>query len=171
MRNALKAVLFVSTFSPALISVGVARLLSGAAFWDSIYYLVAGMIGTLSVVYILSALKWHGEALPFQAKKIESNDALLFGVIFTYIFPFFVRAADITFGIVVALIVVVWMVFWFADLPASSPLMRVMGFRFYKAEASNGMVYILISNRQIIDPSDVKLVKRSSASMLLEVSR
>jgi hypothetical protein len=62
MRNALKAVLFVSTFSPALISVGVARLLSGAAFWDSIYYFVAGMIGTLSVVYILSALKWHGEA-------------------------------------------------------------------------------------------------------------
>ena len=171
MRNALKLVLFVSTFSPALISVGAARLLSGAPFWDSIYYIVAGIIGTLSVVYIVSALKWHGEALAFQAKKIESNDALLFGVIFTYIFPFIVRAGDITVGIVLALIAVVGVVFWFADLPSPSPLMRVMGFRFYKAEASNGMVYTLISSRQIIDPSDVRLVKRISASMLLEVGR
>ena len=130
-----------------------------------------GVIGTLSVVYIISALKWHGELLPFQAKKLESNDALLFGVIFTYIFPFFVRAADITVGIVVVLISVVWVVFWFTDAPPPSPLMRVLDFRFYKAEASNGMVYTLITNRQLIDPSDVKLVKRISASMLLEVVR
>src|SRR6266567_7592387 len=103
MRNALKAVLFVSAFSPALISVGASRLIAGAPFWDAIYYVVAGFIGSLSVVYILSALKWHGEVLPFQAKKIESNDALFFGVIITYIFPFFLRAADITLGIIVAL--------------------------------------------------------------------
>lgn len=165
----MKAALFVSTFSPALISVGIARLYSGAVFWDSIYYIVAGLIGTLSVVYILSALRWHGEVFPFQAKKIESNDALLFGVIFTYIFPFFVRAADITIGIIAALIAFVWAVFWFTDLPAASPLMRLLGFRFYKAEASNGMVYTLISNRQILDPNEVKSVKKISAFMLLEV--
>lgn len=50
MRNALKAALFVSAFSPSLISVGAARLVSGAAFWDAIYYIVAGIIGALSVV-------------------------------------------------------------------------------------------------------------------------
>jgi hypothetical protein len=171
MRNLLKAALFVSAFSPSLMSVGAARLLAGGEFWDAIYYIVAGAIGTLSVVYILSALKWHGEAFPFRAKKIESNDALLFGVVFTYIVPFFVRAADITFGIVVALIAVVSAIFWFTDSAPPSPLMRVIGFRFYKAEASNGMVYTLITNRQILDPADVTLVKRISASMLLEVAR
>lgn len=92
-------------------------------------------------------------------------------MILTYIFPFFGRAADVTVGIVVALIFVVWAVCWFTDATTPSPLMRVMGFRFYKAEASNGMVYTLITNRQIIDPSDVRLVKRISASMLFEVVR
>ena len=60
-------------------------------------------------------------------------------------------------------------VFWFTDVSLPSPLMRVMGFRFYKTEASNGMVYTLISNRQIMDPKDVRWVKKISASMLLEV--
>ena len=57
MKNSLKAVLFVSAFSPTLISVGAARLVSGGAFWDAIYYIAAGGIGSLAVVYILSALK------------------------------------------------------------------------------------------------------------------
>ncbi len=171
MRNPLKALLFVSAFSPSLVSVGIGRIISGASFFDAVYYIVAGVFGSLTVVYIITALRWQGEAFPFQARKIESNDALLIGVVSTYIFPFFVRAADITAGIVVALIVVLWAVFWFTDATAPSPLMRVMGFRFYKAEASNGMVYTLITNRQIFDPSDVKLVKRISASMLLEVGR
>jgi hypothetical protein len=112
MRNGLKAVLFLAAFSPSLISVGAARILSGGAFWDAIYYVIAGLIGTLSVVYILSALKWKGEAFPFTAKKVESNDALLFGVVFTYIFPFFVKAADVTVIVVIALGLVVWGIFW-----------------------------------------------------------
>jgi hypothetical protein len=170
MRNALKAALFVSAFAPALISVGAARMLAGSSFSDSIYYIVGGVIGILSVIYILSALKWHGETFPFQAKKIESNDALLFGVVFSYMLPFFVRAGDITFVIILALAVVACAVFWFTDAPLPSPLIRMLGYRFYKAESSNGMVYTLITTRQINAPSDVKKVKRISASMLLEIS-
>jgi hypothetical protein len=170
MRNGLKAVLFLASFSPSLISVGGARLLSGGSFWDAIYYVIAGLIGSLSVVYILSALKWKGEAFPFAAKKVESNDALLFGVVFTYIFPFFVRAADLTLGIVLALGMVVWAIFWFTDAPIPSPLLRVMGYRFYRAEAASGMVYTLITTREILDPRDIRTVKRISGSMLLETS-
>ena len=171
VRNTLKVALFVSAFSPCLISVGAARLLSGAPFWDAIYYVVSGCIGCLLVVYILSALKWHGETLPFTAKKIETNDALLLGAVLTYVFPFIGRAADITAGMVLTLIAVVWAVFWFTDAPTPSPLLRVLGFRFYKAESSSGMVYTLITSREIRDPSDVKYVKRVSGSMLLEVAQ
>jgi len=170
MRNTLKAVLFVSAFSPALISVGAARLISDGPFWDAIYYVVAGLMGCLSVVYILSALRWFGEEFPFQAKKIESHDALILGMVATYILPFFVRAADITVGIVLALLALAWAVFWFTDAPVPSPLLRVMGYRFYKAESSNGIVYTLISSREILDPSNVNVVKRISGSMLLDVA-
>jgi hypothetical protein len=170
MRNSLKAALFVSGFSPALISIGVARLLSGGAFWDAIYYIIFGAIGCLLIIYIRSALKWHGESFPFQAKKVDSNDALLLGVIVTYIMPFFLKAADLTVGIVLALTALLWAVFWFTDTTLPSPLLRLLKFRFYKAEASNGMVYTLITNREILDPSNVKMVKRISGSMLFEVA-
>jgi hypothetical protein len=168
MRNILKAVLFMAAFSPALISVGAARFYWGGPFWDAIYYVIAGFIGSLAVVYILTALKWKGEAFPFNARKIESNDMLLFGVVATYIFPFFAKASDITVGIIVMLGFFVWGIFWFTDATVPSPLLRILGYRFYKAEAANGMVYTLITQREILDPRDVKMVKQISGSMLLD---
>jgi hypothetical protein len=171
MRNTLKAALFISAFSPSLISVGVARLIYEAPFWDAVYYIIAGIVGTLLVFYIMSALKWYGESISFVAKKIESHDALLLGVTATYILPFFARAQDITLSIIVALCAVFFLVFLFTDVCVPSPLMRIFGFRFYKAEAANGMVYTLITDRDINDPGDVKAVKRLSSSMLLEVRR
>ncbi|KJC44113.1 hypothetical protein UB31_21310 [Bradyrhizobium sp. LTSP849] len=169
MRNTLKTVLFVAAFSPALISVGVARLFGGSPFWDAIYYVAAGLIGSLMVVYVLTALKWRGEEFPFAVRKIESNDVLLLGVVVTYIFPFLARASDITVGAILLIGCVVWVVFWLTDATIPSPLMRLVGYRFYKAESANGMVYTLITRREIFDPRDVKTVKRISGSMLLEI--
>lgn len=170
MRNALKAVLFVAAFSPALISVGASRIWAGGAFWDAIYYVVAGLFGALSVVYILSALQWKGEEFPFVAKKVESHDALLIGVVVTYIFPFFIRAGDVTVGIIATIGLVIAIICWITDASVPSPLLRVLGYRFYKAEAASGMVYTLISRRDILDPKNIKTVKRISGSMLLEVN-
>ncbi|MHC2399067.1 hypothetical protein ACVMGC_003611 [Bradyrhizobium barranii subsp. barranii] len=169
MRNTLKTVLFVAAFSPALISVGVARLFAGGSFWDAIYYVFAGFIGSLLVVYILTVLKWRGEEFPFTARKIESNDVLLLGVVVTYIFPFLARASDITVGAMLLIGGVVWVIFWLTDATIPSPLRRLFGYRFYNAESTNGMVYTLITRREIFDPREVKAVKQISGSMLLEV--
>jgi hypothetical protein len=46
----------------------------------------------------------------------------------------------------------------------------VLSYRFYKAEAANGVVYTLITNRNLLDPANVKRVKGISGSMLLEVA-
>jgi hypothetical protein len=171
MRNGLKAILLACAFSPALVSVGAARLLDGGTLSDSIYYIIAGAIGSLAVFYILSALKSQGESFPFNAKKIESNDALLIGVIVSYFVPFFARANDVTVWIVIAIMFGLWVLFWFVDTTLPIPLLRVVGIRFYKAEAANGMVYTLITTREIRDPGEVKVVKKISASMLMEVVR
>lgn len=123
------------------------------------------------MVYILSALRWKGEAFPFSARKIESNDVLLLGVVVTYMFPFFIKASDITIGIVALLGLLGWGIFWFTDATVTSPLLRMFGCRFYKAESASGMVYTLITRREILDPRDIKNVKRISGSMLLEVDQ
>ncbi|WP_158808331.1 hypothetical protein [Beijerinckia sp. L45] len=169
MRNGLKTALFVSAFSPALISVGAARLWAHGLSWDAIYYILAGLFGSLSVVYIMASLKWLGESFPFQAKKIEANDGLLFGVVGTYIAPFFGKASDITLGVVVILFLIAFLVSYLVGSILPSPLMRLLSFRFYKAESSNGVVYTLITNRELLDPGSVKIVKKISSSMLLEI--
>lgn len=169
MRKAIKAALFVSAFSPALISVGVARMLSAGPSLDAIYYIVAGAFGCLSIIYILHALKWHGEAFAFQVKKIEPNDAVLLGIVITYVLPFFSKASDITAPLMASIFLLGLTFFWFTDSILPSPLMRIMSFRFYKIESATGVVYTLVSNRDILDPKDIKKVKKISNYMLLEV--
>jgi hypothetical protein len=170
MRNWLKTLLFISTFSPALLSVAVARIWDQGFTWDATYYGFAGFAGTLTLLYIIDALRWHGEAFPFTAKKIEANDALMLGIVATYFLPLFAKAADITIAIVFALLALVFAVLWFSSSIPPSPLLRVLGYRFYKAESSNGVVYTLITRRDLLDPREVKTVKKITASMLVEVT-
>lgn len=101
----------MAAFSPTLISVGAARLVAAEPFFSAIYYIVAGLIGTLAVVYLLAALRWKEEAFPFSVKKIESYDAVLFAIVFSYIFPLLVKAGEITVGAVVALGLGAWAFF------------------------------------------------------------
>lgn len=169
MRKAIKAALFASAFSPALISVGIARMLSSGLSWDATYYIAVGLLGCLSIVYILQALKWHGESFSFQVKKIEPNDAVLLGIVLTYLLPFFSKASDITATLMISIFLLGMIFFWFTDSILPSPLMRLMNFRFYKIESASGVVYTLVSNRDILDPKDIKSVKKISNYMLLEV--
>lgn len=169
MRKTVKAALFASAFSPALISVGVARIMSAGPSWDAAYYIAAGALGCLSIIYIMQALKWYGESFSFQVKKVEPNDALLLGIVITYILPFFSKASDITAPLIISIFSLGFIFFWFTDSILPSPLMRVMSFRFYKIESATGVVYTLVSNRDILDPKDVKTVKKISNYMLMEV--
>ncbi len=159
MRNSIKAALFVTAFSPALISLGVARMLPPGNVWDGANYVIAGLIGCLFVVYIITTLRYYGEELNFEAKKVESYDALMLGPVVTYILPFFIKAGDIS----------VWTLgfahdfcqhfAWFTDATVPSPVMRLLSYRFYKIESGNGMVFTLITNKEILKPQDVKTVK------------
>lgn len=171
MRNIVKAALFTSAFSPALISVGVSRLLSGHPLADAIYYILAGLFGCLTVVIILLSFKKHGESFPFRAKKIESNDAILLSIVVTYIVPFFARSSDLTASTMISIFLAGLAFFSFTDTILPSPLLRLISYRFYKIENDKGIVYTVISNRDLLDTSDIKVVKQISSYMLLEVKQ
>lgn len=171
MRNSVKTALFISAFSPCLISVALARAWSTHTLtWDEIYYFGAGTLGCLVITYIISALRWHGEEFVFHAKKIEANDAALVGVMSTYFFPFIGKAADVSVGAVLALTAAVATVLWFQSSIIPNPLLRALSYRFYKAETDTGVVYTLITRRELIDPRNIRLVKRITSSMLMEVA-
>ena len=169
MRNWLKTALFVSAFSPSLMSIAASRIISEGFNWPSAYYGFAGFFGTLCTFYVVDALRWYGETFPFTAKKIESNDALMLAFVGTYFIPFAAKAADITPKLTLTLLGIAATVLWFSSSIPTSPLLRIFGFRFYKIESANGVVYTIITSREILDPAKVKTVKQISSSMLLEV--
>ncbi|TXN72569.1 hypothetical protein [Methylobacterium sp. WL6] len=170
MRNWLKTALFVSALSPSLISVALARVWDkGGLTWDALWYAVPGFAGILVVRYIVDALRWNGETFPITLKKVEANDTLMLGIVATYFVPFIGKAIDITVGAVLAMLALGAVVLWMMSAIPANPVMRVLGYRFYKAEAANGVVYTLITQRDLLDPKQVRTVKRISGSMLLEV--
>ena len=69
---------------------------------------------------------------------------------------------------IAAILAIAGMVLWLMSSLPAHPLMRVMKFKFYKIESSNGVVYTLVSKRAILDPRDIGLVKRISPNMLME---
>ena len=68
-----------------------------------------------------------------------------------------------------AILALVGAALWMSSSILPNPVLRVLGYRFYKAETANGVVYTLITQRDLLDPRHVKTVKRISGSMLLEI--
>jgi len=163
MRNWLKTLLFLSAFSPALVSVALARFWERGFSCDVAYYGIAGILGASATGIIIAGIKRYGEVINFRAKKIESNDALMLGMIGTYFIPFLGKAADITVSVVLVLLIVVAAVLWVSSSILPHPLLRALSFRFYKVESETGIVYTLITQRELLDPRDVKTVKRISS--------
>jgi len=168
MRNWLKTALFVSAFSPALVSIAVSRYFASGFVWDQAFYAFFGLSGMLVTFYVTDALRWYGESFRFKARKVEPNDALMLAFVVSYFLPFFGKAAEITPTFTLMLLALAAAVLWFMSSAPPSPAMRLLGFRFYKVESDNGMVYTVITQRDLLDPSDIKQVKRISKYTLIE---
>jgi hypothetical protein len=169
MRNWIKTLLFLSAFSPILFSLAYVRYDIGGLSLEVFYLIISGLVGVGITAIIIRSINRYGEALAFSAKKIESNDVMLIAFIFSYLAPFIIRAAEINLknGLIVTLVII--LVLYFVSSVPSHPLLRLLKFRFYKVESASGVVYTLISKREIRDPRDVKVVKQISSSMLMEV--
>lgn len=168
MRNSLKTVLFISALSPALVTMALVRMLSSGADVVACQLLIAGSLGTSLAFLIAALVNRVGEKLPFDAKKVESNDMLLLGFVGGYLVPVAAKALDLSFGVLVSLLVTIALSLWYVSSIPAHPVLRVFGYRFYKVESANGVVYTLLARRDIHDSKSIKFVKKISESMLME---
>ena len=168
MRNWLKTLLFLSAFSPALLSIAVSRYMSQGFCQNEIYYGACGIGGIALGACIMRFLQFFGETLTFTAKKIEATDATMLAVVATYVIPFVGKASEITFSVMVALTGLLALVLWVTSALIPHPVLRFIGFRFYKVESANGVVFTIITTRDLLDPTDIKRVKKITNSMLVE---
>jgi hypothetical protein len=168
LRNWLKTTLFVSAFSPTLL------VLAGVSYYsngiDTLFYqLVAiALIGLALPFLILFWVNNHTESLNFTAKKVESADYFLLVFIASYTAPIIMKMAEVDFVLMLLTIGVIFIISWVVSNIPSHPVLYLAKFRFYKIESDSGMVYTLITRRQIRDPKSITSVKQISNSMLME---
>lgn len=171
MRNWLKTLLFISAFSPVLLTLAYVRYdLHG---WSVVVMqlLIIGMLGSIIPLLIMNMLTQSSESIAFEAKKIESNDFMLLIFVGSYLTPLIARASDLQFGMIIILTATLILILWLVNSLPTHPLLRIMKFRFYKIESSTGVIYTLISKRDIRDIQSVRLVKKISETMLMEANK
>ncbi len=168
MRDWLRTVLFVSAFSPALITMAYVRYDIYGWRTDVLQLGIIGLIGSMIPLAIMKLVKSHGESFRIQAKKIESNDFMLLAFVGSYLLPLVLKGTDLSVNAIAAILTAAGVVLWLISSLPAHPLLRVMRFRFYKFESSNGVIYTLITKREIRDPREIGVVKRISQNMLME---
>jgi hypothetical protein len=168
VRNWIKTLFFLSSFSPTLLVLAYVRYDIHGIQTD-VYQLIAiAILGLIIPMLILKLISTSSEKITFEAKKVESNDFLLFVFVFSYISPLIARVSEVNVMVATFITAVLVFILWItSDIP-SHPLLRVLKFRFYKAESSGGVVFTLISKRNIRDPKTIKMVKQLSSNMLME---
>lgn len=170
MKNWLRTLLFITAFSPTLLSMAWVKYDAHGLNSDVITILVVGIIGSTLPFLVLNLVEKQGECFSVDIKKIESNDFMLLGFIGSYILPFMLKAADLSINSISIALVALFVVLWLINSLPTHPLLRVLKFRFYKIESSSGVVYTLISRRELIEPKQIKSVKRISGAMLMEAN-
>ncbi len=168
MRDWLRTVLFVSAFSPALITLAYVRYEAHGWRSDVLQLGIIGLIGSAIPFAIMMLVKKQGETFQIQVKKVESNDFMLLAFIGSYLLPLVLKGTDVSVNSIVAILAIAGIVLWLMNSLPAHPLMQAMKFKFYKIESSNGVVYTLVSKRALLDPRDIGPVKRISSSMLIE---
>lgn len=169
MRNWLKTLLFVSSFSPTLLVLAGVRYYSVGTFDSLVVQLsVISMAGILLPFLILSLVKKEAQRESFSAKKVESADYYLLVFLASYASPVVMKIAEINFFMAVMTISLIFVVAWFVSNIPSHPILYLFKFRFYKIESNDGMVYTLITKRVIRSPRDVTRVMKLSSTMIME---
>jgi hypothetical protein len=171
VRNWLKTLLFLSAFSPALLSISASRYFTQGFSIDQVYYGLAGILGVSVGAGIMRFLRRYGEVLTFKAKKIEAMDSAMLAVVATYIIPFVGKASEITLPAILCLTMLLAVVLWVTSSLIPHPALRCLKYRFYKIESDAGVVYTVITKRDLHDPKDLTQIRKITSSMLVEADK
>ncbi len=137
---------------------------------DTLFFqlIAISLIGMFLPFLILAWIRRETESINFKAKKVESADYFLLVFIASYTAPVIMKMAEIDFAVTSLIVGIIFIVAWVVSNIPSHPVLYIAKFRFYKIESENGMVYMLITRRQIRSPQSIKSVKQISSGMLME---
>ncbi len=166
MNTFTRTLFFLSAIAPAVVLSAAAQVYKHGGSTQAYGWIAGGALACMFPFLVIWAAAAQTEVLAFSAKKVESQDWLLVVFVVSYFIPLVSNLQDLE---VLALIAVVAAVL-LATLDAipCHPMLHVFRYRFYKVEGANGIVYTLISRRQLLSAAEIKSVRQLSTQLLLE---
>lgn len=104
--------------------------------------------------------------MPFEAKKVESQDWLLVVFVFSYFIPLITKTTD--FGLIALIFFIGAVLLSTLEAIPCHPLLQLFRFRFYKVEGKNGFVYVFISRRRILTATEITKVRQLTPQLLMD---
>lgn len=166
MNTTIRTLFLLSAFAPAVFFAAIAQVYKHGGSMEAYGWIGGGALACVLPLLIISAASKQLSTISFSAKKVESQDWMLVGILISYFVPIITNLNDL--GVLALIAVIAAVVLATLDAIPGHPVLHIFRYRFYKVEGANGMVYILIAKRKLLSAADVKSVRQLSAQLLLE---
>lgn len=167
MNIILKMLFYITVFSPTIFIYGLALFKDSSTLLLGIYSVAASIILSLISWILIIMIQKRLGTMSIDIKKFESNDSALIPFWLTFGTPGILKIFDLKYFSELALLIVI-----FCGLSISyfqiHPILRLIGYRFYKIETENGMVATLITNRDIRNKNSIVKVSRIYEYLFIE---
>lgn len=167
MNTFLRTLLFVSSLAPAVLVSALAQVWTAGSSFEVYCWIAASALACLLPLLVMVEAARRTAQISFSAKKIESQDWLLVVFIASYFVPLVTKVTSLqtlAFIFLIAAVLAATL-----DAIPAHPVLHLFRYRFYKVEGANGTVYIMITRRRLLTPSDIKNVRQLSPQLLLDV--
>lgn len=168
-----KALLVCTSIAPVLFTLAFIEY-RGGNFWfaGARYVLIASLLALVCWA-VLQAADRQLQIIPFKIQSASTADKEVLGFLLTYIIPLLFSNSEtsgvsLDFGTTAFLIVLFGFVVWGTHAYDFNPLMGALGFHFYEVTNSQGISYVLISRKHIVNVKDVCEVVQLTEYVVLE---
>lgn len=168
MSKLLRTLLFISGFSPVLLSLAAVRYFQFGWHTEIWQLVLIGFLGIAIPYLLIKEISVRAEIVEFCAKKIEPNDQMLLTFLLSYVSPFIARMSGLDFDSILICVILLAIVLWFIPSLPAHPVLRLFSIYFYKVESDAGMVYTVISRQELLAVSQLTQVHQISSTMLMK---
>jgi len=162
---------FIATaLAPVCLSLAyVVSQREGFLPWGGVLVSVAVLLGA-SCLLILRAAKRHLEIAPITIKKAKSADKDVIGFFVAYVLPlFFSKTVNLDPSALALFVGLLAFVIWGTHSVQVNPLLGVFGYHFYEVDSEDGITFLLVTKRKIVNVRAIRRVVQLTEYLILDL--
>lgn len=166
----LKTYLIATSLAPVCLSLAYVSFERGS-FWPvGVLFISIALLLGASSLKIIRLAQTRLESMRISVKKVRSADKEVIGFFVAYVLPLlFTKTVHLSVGAIFLFVFLLGFVIWGTHALQVNPLLGAFGFHFYETETDDGVTFILITKRKIINVKTINKVVLLTEYMVLEV--